>query len=175
MSPSSKKRWLQARVTYGTWRARGCTSYTAFVTTRERLVRDAEPLLCMVRAIQRTQQWLYARSAQEMPRPFPRSSQRSTSACWPPPSPTTKRSRYGDVIRFFPKTALIVCGDPSYPGGSSVGRCHTLLASITAQRCAFCPNRFCARRRRTLLIVGPASKAIRDLFAARRPLPNQTS
>ena len=73
--------------------ARGRTSYIAFVTTRERLVRDAEPLLCMVRAIQRTQQWLYARSAQEMPRPFPRSSQRSTSACWPPLSPTTNRSR----------------------------------------------------------------------------------
>jgi hypothetical protein len=54
----------------------------------------------------------------------------------------TSRSRYGDVIRYFPKTALIVCGDPSYPGDSSFGRCHTLLASTTAQRCAFCPNRF---------------------------------
>jgi NitT/TauT family transport system substrate-binding protein len=46
--------------------ARGRTSYTAFVTSRERLVRDAEPLLRMVRSIQRTQQWLYTRSAQEI-------------------------------------------------------------------------------------------------------------
>ena len=46
--------------------ARGRTSYTAFVTTHERLVRDAEPLLCMVRAIQRTQQWIYSQSAQEI-------------------------------------------------------------------------------------------------------------
>lgn len=40
--------------------SRGRTTYTAFVTTRERLLRDSEPLLRMVRAIQRTQQWLLA-------------------------------------------------------------------------------------------------------------------
>jgi len=45
---------------------RGRTSYTAFITTRDRLVRDAEPLLRMVRAIQRTQQWIYTRSPQEI-------------------------------------------------------------------------------------------------------------
>jgi len=45
---------------------RGRTTYTAFVTTRDRLVRDAEPLLRMVRAIQRTQQWIYTRSALEI-------------------------------------------------------------------------------------------------------------
>jgi NitT/TauT family transport system substrate-binding protein len=45
---------------------RGRTSYTAFVTTRERLVGDAEPLLRMVRAIRRTQQWIYTRSAPEI-------------------------------------------------------------------------------------------------------------
>jgi NitT/TauT family transport system substrate-binding protein len=45
---------------------RGRTTYTAFVTTRERLVGDAEPLLRMVRAIQRTQQWIHARSAPEI-------------------------------------------------------------------------------------------------------------
>ena len=45
---------------------RGRTTYTAFVTTRDRLVRDAEPLLRMVRAIQRTQQWIYSRSAPEI-------------------------------------------------------------------------------------------------------------
>jgi NitT/TauT family transport system substrate-binding protein len=39
---------------------RGRTTYTAFVTTRERLLRDDEPLMRMVRAIQRTQQWLVA-------------------------------------------------------------------------------------------------------------------
>ena len=45
---------------------RGRTTYTALVTTRDRLVRDAEPLLRMVRAIQRTQEWLYTRSAAEI-------------------------------------------------------------------------------------------------------------
>ena len=45
---------------------RGRTSYTAFVTTRDRLVRDAEPLLHMVRAIQRTLHWIYTQSAQEI-------------------------------------------------------------------------------------------------------------
>lgn len=48
------------------WQAassRGRTTYTAFVTTRERLSRDAEPLLRMVRAIYRTQQWLHANPA----------------------------------------------------------------------------------------------------------------
>jgi NitT/TauT family transport system substrate-binding protein len=40
--------------------SRGRTTYTAFVTTRDRLVRDAEPLLAMVRAIRRTQIWLHA-------------------------------------------------------------------------------------------------------------------
>lgn len=43
--------------------SRGRTSYTAFVTTRERLLRDAEPLLRMVRAIYRTQRWLRANPA----------------------------------------------------------------------------------------------------------------
>lgn len=40
--------------------SRGRTTYTAFVTTRERLLRDSESLLRMVRAIGRTQQWLLA-------------------------------------------------------------------------------------------------------------------
>jgi NitT/TauT family transport system substrate-binding protein len=42
---------------------RGRTTYTAFVTTRDRLVGNAEPLLRMVRAIHRTQQWIQACSA----------------------------------------------------------------------------------------------------------------
>ena len=45
---------------------RGRTTYTAFVTTRDRLAGDPEPLLRMVRAIRRTQQWLHARSAPEI-------------------------------------------------------------------------------------------------------------
>src|SRR5215472_15944339 len=45
---------------------RGRTTYTAFVTTRDRLVGDAETLLRMVRAIQRTQEWLHTRSAPEI-------------------------------------------------------------------------------------------------------------
>jgi NitT/TauT family transport system substrate-binding protein len=43
--------------------SRGRTTYTAFVTTRERLLRDPEPLLGMVRAIHRTQLWLHANPA----------------------------------------------------------------------------------------------------------------
>ena len=46
--------------------ARGRTTYTAFVTTRDRLVGDAEPLLRMVRAIHRTQQWIHACSTAEL-------------------------------------------------------------------------------------------------------------
>ena len=37
--------------------SRGRTTYTAFVTTRERLTSDRETLRCMVRAIDRTLQW----------------------------------------------------------------------------------------------------------------------
>ena len=46
--------------------ARGRTTYTAFVTTRDRLTHAREPLLRMVRAIYRTQQWLHAQSAHEI-------------------------------------------------------------------------------------------------------------
>jgi ABC-type nitrate/sulfonate/bicarbonate transport system substrate-binding protein len=59
---------------------RGRPTYTAFVTTRDRLVRDAEPLLRMVRAIQRTQQWIYSRSAPEIAETISCSSQRSIVA-----------------------------------------------------------------------------------------------
>jgi NitT/TauT family transport system substrate-binding protein len=45
---------------------RGRTTYTAFVTTRDRLVGNAEPLLRMVRAIHRTQQWIHSCSAAEL-------------------------------------------------------------------------------------------------------------
>ncbi|HTV45283.1 MAG TPA: ABC transporter substrate-binding protein [Stellaceae bacterium] len=45
---------------------RGRTSYTALVTTRERLQCDPEPLRRMVRAIYRTQQWLHAHTAAEL-------------------------------------------------------------------------------------------------------------
>jgi NitT/TauT family transport system substrate-binding protein len=45
---------------------RGRTTYTAFVTTRERLRRDPEPLLRMTRAIYRTQQWIAANTADEI-------------------------------------------------------------------------------------------------------------
>jgi NitT/TauT family transport system substrate-binding protein len=42
--------------------ARGRTSYTVFVTTRDRLAADPEPFLRMVRAMYRTQRWLAAAS-----------------------------------------------------------------------------------------------------------------
>jgi NitT/TauT family transport system substrate-binding protein len=45
---------------------RGRTTYTAFVTTRNRLAADEEPLLRMVRAIFRTQQWIHLQSTQDI-------------------------------------------------------------------------------------------------------------
>ncbi len=45
---------------------RGRTSYTAFVTTRDRMLRDPEPLLRMTRAIYRTQQWIKDNPADEI-------------------------------------------------------------------------------------------------------------
>lgn len=44
----------------------GRTTYTAFVTTRNRLLREPEPLLRMVRAIYRTQQWMQSAAAAEI-------------------------------------------------------------------------------------------------------------
>jgi NitT/TauT family transport system substrate-binding protein len=46
--------------------SRGRTSYTAFVTTRQRLVHDSEPLLRMVRAIHRTLRWIEDNPAAEI-------------------------------------------------------------------------------------------------------------
>jgi NitT/TauT family transport system substrate-binding protein len=46
--------------------SRGRTTYTALVTTRDRLNNSAEALLRMVRAIFRTQQWIHACSVQEI-------------------------------------------------------------------------------------------------------------
>jgi NitT/TauT family transport system substrate-binding protein len=43
--------------------SRGRTTYTAFVTTRHRLINEPDPLLRMVCAIHRTQQWMQARPA----------------------------------------------------------------------------------------------------------------
>jgi NitT/TauT family transport system substrate-binding protein len=46
--------------------SRGRTTYTAFVTTRDRLLRDPEPFLRMTRAIFRTQQWLKNKPADQI-------------------------------------------------------------------------------------------------------------
>jgi NitT/TauT family transport system substrate-binding protein len=46
--------------------SRGRTSYTVFVATRERLARDADALLGMVRAIRRMQQWVHSHAASEL-------------------------------------------------------------------------------------------------------------
>jgi NitT/TauT family transport system substrate-binding protein len=46
--------------------SRGRTTYTAFVTTRDRLIHAAEPLLRMVKAIYRTQQWIHVQPPQEI-------------------------------------------------------------------------------------------------------------
>jgi NitT/TauT family transport system substrate-binding protein len=45
---------------------RGRTTYTAFVASRDRLDKDPEPLLRLVRAIFRTQQWIHAQSGPEI-------------------------------------------------------------------------------------------------------------
>jgi NitT/TauT family transport system substrate-binding protein len=46
--------------------SRGRTTYTAFVATGDRLLRDSEPLLRMTRAIYRTQQWIKDTPANEI-------------------------------------------------------------------------------------------------------------
>ena len=46
--------------------ARGRTSYTVFVTTRERLARDPEPFRRMVRAIYKTQRWVAAEAPERL-------------------------------------------------------------------------------------------------------------
>jgi NitT/TauT family transport system substrate-binding protein len=46
--------------------SRGRTTYTAFVTTRDRLIDSAELLLRMVRAIFQTQQWIHVCPMQEI-------------------------------------------------------------------------------------------------------------
>lgn len=46
--------------------SRGRTTYTTFVTTRDRLMREQEPLQRMVRAIGKTLQWINAAPAEEI-------------------------------------------------------------------------------------------------------------
>jgi NitT/TauT family transport system substrate-binding protein len=46
--------------------ARGRTSYTVFVTTRERLAADPEPFRRMVRAIHKTQRWVAAEAPERL-------------------------------------------------------------------------------------------------------------
>ena len=46
--------------------ARGRTSYTVFVTTRDRLAADPEPFRRMTRAMYRTQRWLAAATPQQV-------------------------------------------------------------------------------------------------------------
>lgn len=45
---------------------RGRTTYTAYITTGERLQAEPEPLLRLVRAMQRTQHWVHAQPAGEI-------------------------------------------------------------------------------------------------------------
>jgi len=64
--PVVEEALASGRVTCGTRRAHVAVPLARFRDTRDRFVRDAEPLLSMVRAIQRTQQWIYSRSAPEI-------------------------------------------------------------------------------------------------------------
>ena len=64
-----------------------------------------------------------------------RSSRRSIAACWPLHSGATRRSRYGDAIRFFPRTLLIVCTEASSRAGSSLGCRNIQPASTMASPC----------------------------------------
>jgi NitT/TauT family transport system substrate-binding protein len=111
---------------------RGCTTYTAFVTIRDRLARDAEPLLRMVRGIERTPQWIYSRAAPEIAQ--------TISSFFPPLDRCVMAAAFDchqvqsvwghDPV--LPRTALIVCGDASSRAGSYVGRRHTQPASTIA-------------------------------------------
>jgi NitT/TauT family transport system substrate-binding protein len=46
--------------------SRGLTAYTSLYTTRQCIARDPEGLLCMTRAMYRTQQWIATHSAAEL-------------------------------------------------------------------------------------------------------------
>ena len=64
---SSKRPWPRKSVTSGTRRARAAAPPTRLLSRRETgSFADAEPLLRMVRAIYRTQQWIHTQSAQEI-------------------------------------------------------------------------------------------------------------
>jgi len=76
----------------------------------------------MVRVIERTQQWIYSRSAPEIAEtisPFFPALDRGVLAA---ALARYQGSRCGDAIRSCPRTALIVCGDVWSRAGSSVGR-----------------------------------------------------
>jgi len=104
---------------------RGRTSYTAFVTKRDRLVRNAEPLLHMVRAIQRTLHWIYTQSAQEIAAAISSFFPALDIGVLTAALARDQSQSVWDAIRFFPRTALIVCGDVSCRAGLSVDRHHT--------------------------------------------------
>jgi NitT/TauT family transport system substrate-binding protein len=74
--------------------ARGRTSYTAFVTTRRAgSLAISDPYCAWSEQSSGHSNGSILSLRRRLSRPFPRSSQRSTSACWPPPSPVTSRSR----------------------------------------------------------------------------------
>ena len=50
---------------------------------------------------------------------------------WRARSPDTRPSRSGDATRFFPRTALIACGEGWFRAGSSAGQSTMLHASTT--------------------------------------------
>jgi hypothetical protein len=84
--------------------------------TRDRLVRDAEPLLRTARAIQRALHWIYTQFVQEIAAVI------SSFPTLDIGEPTAALARYqsqscGDAIWFFPRTALIVCGNVSCRAG----------------------------------------------------------
>ena len=142
--------------------SRGRTTYTAFVTTRDRLLRDPEPLLRMTRAIYRTQQWLKNKPADQIADTIKSFFPVIDPAHWRAPSPVTERSEPGEMTRLCPRTVSTGCAEDWSPAVLSAARSPFRPASTIALHCKPWPggasnnvSHYCGTRRKVLLEPAP--------------------
>jgi len=126
--------------------SRGRTTYTAFITTRQRLKTDPEPLLRMVRAIFQSQRWIYMEPSQAIAAAVGSFFPALTGMCWPTPSIAIRLILFGEATRCFPRMALIVCKAVFCRAGSFAGRLLTRNASTTLSPARSLPVVWIARQ-----------------------------
>jgi NitT/TauT family transport system substrate-binding protein len=126
--------------------SRGRTTYTAFVTTREKLATHAEPLLRMVRAIYHTQQWL---------RSNPASAIAETIAGF---FPALDRAVLAHAIERYQKQGMWGI-DPVLPEDGFDRLCQSLVSGGFIRRPA--SYEACVDTRLALQAVNPAERSIR--------------